>query len=180
MDLPIFETKRLQLRVATESDLEDLYVIYSNPDVIRYTGVAWSEKQEAAEFIEGANEGLEEESLFGWCVELKESKRVIGTCALFDCELEKRVAEISYEILPDYWGQGLTGEFLPSLIEFGFKTLDLNRINAFVDVRNIASLKLLANNQFQREGFMRESWIDSDGNPVDEYVLGLLQREWLS
>jgi ribosomal-protein-alanine N-acetyltransferase len=181
MDLPIIETKRLRLREATESDLEDLFAIYSNSDVVRFTGdTAWTEKQEAADFIAGAHEGLEERSLFGWCVELKESKRVIGTCALFDCELEKRVAEVSYEILPDYWGLGLTSELLPPLIEYGFKTLDLNRINAFVDVRNIASVKLLAKNQFKREGIMRESWIDRDGTPVDEHVLGLLQREWLS
>jgi ribosomal-protein-alanine N-acetyltransferase len=118
-----------------------------------------------------------EESLFGWCVELRESKRVIGTCALFECELDKRVAEVSYEILQNYWGQGLTSELLPPLIEYGFKTLDLNRVNAFVDTRNIVSLKLLAKNYFQREGLMRESWIDEDGQPVDEYVLGGLPNE---
>lgn len=180
MGLPTIETKRLRLRAATESDLDDVYAIYSNLDVVLYTGdTPWTDKQEAVEFIEGANEGLEEESLFGWCIEFKESKRVIGTCALFECDLEQRVAEISYETVPAYWGLGLTSEFLPLLIEFGFKVLDLNRISAFVHTRNIASLKLLANNQFQREGLMREAWIDHHGNPVDEHVLGLLQREWL-
>ena len=145
MELPIFETKRLLLRASTQSDLEDIYSIYSNPDVVRYTSdTPWTEKHKAAKFIEDAREGLEEESLFGWCVELKESKRVIGTCALFECELEKRIADVSYEILQDYWGQGLTSELLPPIIEFGFETLDLNRINAFVDAKNIASLKLLA------------------------------------
>ncbi len=38
MDLPLIETKRLQLRPARESDLESLYEVYSNPDVVRYTG----------------------------------------------------------------------------------------------------------------------------------------------
>ncbi|WP_019528556.1 GNAT family N-acetyltransferase [Dasania marina] len=181
MELPKIETKRLLLREIAESDLDHIYAIYSNPSVIRYTGdTLWTEKEEAVEFIEGAHEGLEEESLFGWCVELKETKRVIGTCALFDCELEKRVAEISYEILPDYWRQGLTSELLPPLIEFGFKALDLNRINAFADSRNTASIKLLTSNHFKNEGLMRESWIDSDGCPVDEHVMGLLQREWLA
>lgn len=181
MELPIFETKRLLLRAPTQSDLEDIYAVYSNPNVIRYLDdTPWTEKHKATEFIEGVHEGLEKESLFGWCVELKESKRVIGTCALFECELEKRVADVSYEILEDYWHQGLTSELLPPIIEYGFETLNLNRINAFVDVRNMASLKLLANNQFEREGLMRESWIDGDGQPVDEYILGLLQQEWLS
>jgi RimJ/RimL family protein N-acetyltransferase len=43
MQLPAFETKRLQLRAATNSDLDDVYAIYSNPDVIRYTGdIPWT------------------------------------------------------------------------------------------------------------------------------------------
>jgi len=180
MELPTLETKRLQLRASKQSDLEDIYAIYSNPDVVRYTSdTPWTEKQKAVEFIESAHEGLVKKTLFGWCAELKESKQVIGTCALYECELEKKVGDVSYEILQYYWGRGLTSELLPPLIEYGFTTLDLNRINAFVDTRNTASLKLLAKNNFQREGLMRESWTDSDGQPVDEYVLGLLQRDWL-
>jgi len=181
MDLPIIETKRLQLRPAKESDLESLYEVYSNPDVVRYTGdTPWTDKEEAIEFIEDANEGLKQESLFGWCIEHKQTKRVIGTCSLFECDLDKRVAEVSYEILPSYWGQGLATELLPLLIDFGFNKLELNRINAFVASGNIASLKLLGNNMFQREGLMRESWIDINGNPVNEHVLGLLHSDWLS
>jgi len=179
MNLPIIETKRLLLRGATKSDLEDLYSIYSCPEVVRYTGdTPWNEKHEADEFIDGALEGLEDKSLFGWCIVFKETNRVIGTCALFDCDLEKRVAEVSYETIPDYWGQGLASEFLPFIIAFGFNTLELNRINAFVDSRNVASLKLLEKNQFQHEGLMRESWIDVHGKAVDDHVLGLLQSDW--
>ncbi len=180
MDLQLIDTKRLHLRPAKHSDLDSIFEVYSNPDVVRYTGDnPWTNKEEAAEFIVGAQEGLEEETLFGWCIEHKESKRIIGTCALFECDLEKRVAEISYEILPVYWGLGLCSEFLPLLVEFGFQTLKLNRINAFVATGNIASSKLLEKNGFQQEGLMRESWIDTNGVAVSEHVLGLLHKDWL-
>ena len=76
MDLPTIETERLLLREASTSDIDDLYALYSNPNVVRYTGDSiWTEKQDAIEFLKETQEGLKEESLFGWCVELKETKR---------------------------------------------------------------------------------------------------------
>lgn len=141
-----------------------MYSIYSNTDVVRYTSdLPWTEKQEAKDFISSVCGGLEESSLFGWCVEQKETRRVIATCALFDCALDKKVAEISYVSHLHHWRQGYIGEFLPFLIELGFMTLKLNRISAFVDSRNTASLKLLTTNGFKHEGVMRDGWVDSEG-----------------
>ncbi len=162
-----------------DSDISDLYSVYSSPDVVRHTGdVAWSDSAEAEEFLSDAREGLADETLFGWCIVLKDTGRVIGTCALFDCDLDQQVAEISYEIHPDYWNKGLTRELLPSVLDFGFGSLGLNRVSAFVDTRNLASLKLLDGLGFQREGLMRESWVGTDGHAADDVVLGLLQKEW--
>lgn len=181
MKLPPLETERTLLRAPLDADLDDLLLIYSNPDVVRHTGdTPWSDVEDAAEFLEDARNGLSEGSLYGWCVELKDTGRVIGTCALFDCDPDKRVAEISYESHPDYWQQGFTSEFLPLVIEFGFRQLQLNRISAFVDTRNTASVKLLIKNGFEHEGIMRESWVDQSGSPVDEHVMGLLYRDWVS
>ena len=85
MKLSRIETPRLLLREATKSDLSDLYSIYSNPKVVCYTGdTPWSEEQDAMAFLDSAVEGLKEQSLFEWCIELKETKQAIGTCALFD------------------------------------------------------------------------------------------------
>ena len=33
---PILETKRLQLRLFQQSDVEQLHLLYSDPDVMRY------------------------------------------------------------------------------------------------------------------------------------------------
>ena len=180
MELPVYETQRLLLREANEYDIKDLYAIYSDLDVVRYTGdFPWSKMSESEEFVEQAIVKLKEKTAYNWCVEHKEIKRVIGTCTLLDCELERKFTEMSYKILPKYWGQGIATELLPYVVTFVFETLELNRINAFVDTRNVASLKLLENIQFNREGLLRESWVDNDGNFVDEYLLGLIKRDWI-
>jgi ribosomal-protein-alanine N-acetyltransferase len=148
---------------------------------VRFTGDdVWEDIGQAEEFLSGVREGVEEEELFGWSIVLKRTGDVIGTCALFDCDINQQVAEVSYELHPDYWNNGFTRELLPSLLEFGFNELGLNRVSAFVDSRNLASLKLLDRVGFQREGLMRESWIGSDGQAADDVVLGLLRKEWLT
>jgi len=85
---------------------------------------------------------------------------------------------IGYALHPDQWGQGLASEILPQLITFSFGSLDLNRIHAEADPRNIASLKALLAQGFKQEGLIRENWIYRDKDPSDTVVLGLLKREW--
>jgi ribosomal-protein-alanine N-acetyltransferase len=106
LNLPEIETPRLLLRGSLESDISDLFAVYSSPEVVRYIGdTIWSDSAEAEDFLSGAHEGLADEELFGWSIVLKDTGRVIGTCALFDCNLDQQVAEISYEIHPDYRGK---------------------------------------------------------------------------
>ena len=181
MELPTLESQRLLLRKASSADIDDLYSLYSKPEVVRFTGdLVWTDTQQAVEFLEEADNEFKEQRLFGWCVALKQTDKVIGTCALFDCELAMRFAEIAYAIDPNYWRKGLTRELVPLLIEFGFNILKLNRIDAVVAPENSASVKLLEGNHFQHEGFKCESWIDPNGNPVDEYIMGLLHRDWMA
>jgi ribosomal-protein-alanine N-acetyltransferase len=87
LSTPEIETPRLLLRGSFESDISDLFTVYSLPEVVRYTGdTVWSDSAEAKEFLLCAREGLADEELFGWCIVLKDTGRVIGTCALFDCD----------------------------------------------------------------------------------------------
>ena len=70
-------------------------------------------------------------------------------------------------------------EALSALLDFGFQKLDLNRVEADIDPRNLASAKLLDRLGFQKEGFLRERWI-VEGEISDTALYGLLKREWNS
>ena len=63
-------------------------------------------------------------------------------------------------------------------MRFAFEELGLRRIEADVDPRNEASIRLLERLGFQREGYLRERWlVDQEIN--DTVFYGLLRREWL-
>ena len=68
-------------------------------------------------------------------------------------------------------------EALEALIQYGFTTLNLNRIEADIDPLNTASAKALLRQGFQKEGFLRERWI-VNGVKADTEIYGLLLDDW--
>jgi RimJ/RimL family protein N-acetyltransferase len=68
-------------------------------------------------------------------------------------------------------------EALRVLLRFSFSEMELHRIEADVDPRNEASIKLLERLGFHREGYLRERWL-VNGEINDTVFFGLLRREW--
>jgi ribosomal-protein-alanine N-acetyltransferase len=60
--------------------------------------------------------------------------------------------EIAYDVVRRRWRTGVMAEVLPAVIDHGFRTLGLHRIEAMVTPGNDASATLL-----QRHGFVREA-----------------------
>jgi len=68
-------------------------------------------------------------------------------------------------------------EALQALLGFAFQILELNRLEADIDPRNLASAKTLERLGFQKEGHLRERWIVND-EVSDTDLYGLLHRDW--
>ena len=101
----------------------------------------------------------------------------IGMCLLFHFEQPSRRAEIGYTIARTHWSKGYATEAVRGLVEYGFDTLDLNRVEADIDPRNESSARLLERVGFRREGHLRERWIVK-GEVSDTIFYGLLKAEW--
>jgi ribosomal-protein-alanine N-acetyltransferase len=178
--LPSINTRRLVLRASSSDDVQAVYEIYSHPDVVRYWDhPAWTDKSQAFDLVHSAQEGFSEYKSFAWCITLKDSGKIVGTCTLFDYSQEHRTVEIGYALHPNFWGQGYVSEILPELVLFGFECLDLNRIHAETDPRNDGSIKALLKIGFQQEGRLRENWIYLADKPSDTILFGLLKSEWI-
>ncbi|VWB67210.1 GCN5 family acetyltransferase [Burkholderia territorii] len=63
-----------------------------------------------------------------------------------------------------------------ALIEHAFGTLNLRRIEADIDPRNVASARLLERLGFVREGLLRDRWIVGD-QVSDSALYGLLKSD---
>ncbi len=176
--LPRIRGRRVVLRELADSDADALVAIFSNPDVTRYWGgPGLTDRAAARRQIAKIQRGLETGTFLQWGVTLPREERVIGTCTLWQLDAGNRRSEIGFALHRDHWGQGLMRDALTALLEFAFVGLDLHRLEADVDPRNVASLALLERLGFQREGYLRERWQEPDG-AADSVFLGLLAREW--
>jgi ribosomal-protein-alanine N-acetyltransferase len=91
-----------------------------------------------------------------WVITLKDNPKLIGTIVYWNIVKEKDEAEVGYELLPQYRGQGIMHEALLKVIEFGFKTLGLKIIVADPRAINEPSVKLL-----EKCGFAKKSEVDN-------------------
>jgi len=95
----------------------------------------------------------------------------------FQFHVASRRAEIGYALGRPYWGSGYMHNAQQALLCYSFQTLALNRLEADIDPRNLASARTLERLGFKKEGHLRERWIAND-EISDTYLYGLLRREW--
>lgn len=174
----ILETQRLYTRKLEKADAEALFDIFSIPEVCRYwSSPAMTDISQAEDFIEETHRGFEDGRLLEWGIIERETDRLIGTCAYASWDKKHRRAEIGFALHRRWWGKGLMKELLSVFIPFGFNELELHRIEADVDPRNIASIKLLEYFGFKKEGCLRERY-HLNGELQDAIFYGLLKNEY--
>ena len=166
------------MRWASEDDVDALYDIFSDPQVMRYWSSGPLENREAAAAMqrEIAQQNLSDTQM-KWGLALRDTNKLIGTVTLFNLSRSNGRAEIGYAMGSAYWGKGYMNEALKALIVHAFDVLDFRRLEADVDPRNAASIRTLERLGFQREGFLRERW-HVGGELQDAFFYGLLKREW--
>jgi ribosomal-protein-alanine N-acetyltransferase len=69
------------------------------------------------------------------------------------------VAEIGYELLPEFQGKGIMQEAVAKIIEFCFQALKLKSLEACADMNNRPSIKLLEKFNFVKTGLSRHNEI---------------------
>lgn len=176
--LPTLEAERVRLRAMSDRDIDGLFAIFSNPEVMRY----WSftplvDRDAAASLLNQTLEGFRRRALMKWGVALRESDELIGTVTLINFDFTNHRAEIGYALARAFWGHGYIQEALHAVLEYAFEDLSLHRIEADVDPRNAASIRTLERLGFQKEGYLRQRW-HVGGEIQDALFFGLLRPDW--
>lgn len=85
--------------------------------------------------------------------------------------------ELGYAIRRDEWGKGYATEATTLMLDFGFRTLRLHRIQAACGPDNRASQRLLARMNFTPEGRIRDH-VFTNGAWRDSLLYSILDHEW--
>jgi ribosomal-protein-alanine N-acetyltransferase len=174
---PQLETKRLVLREMQPDDAEALFRVLSDEEVMRYYDrLPFTNVEESFQAIGRHRQRFEQNEAIRWGITLKGENVVIGNCGFF-WEVQNYLAELAYVLSRAYWRQGIMTEALQALLQFGFDTKNLNRIEAEVAVDNIASARTLQKLGFQEEGVLRERLFVNE-HFYDMKIFSLLKNEY--
>ncbi|MFW9956168.1 MAG: GNAT family N-acetyltransferase [Candidatus Thorarchaeota archaeon] len=175
---PILETNRLVIRQLTIDDSENWFKNLSDDEVAVLIGMEPLENvEESKSIIVSFILRYEKKNGMAWAIILKEDESFIGTCSYEKIDSHNLSGEIGYDLLKKYWGHGFMAEALSAIIDYGFESLRLNRIEAHTAAINSASRNLLRRLGFFEEGIFRESSFFR-GEFRDDCQYSLLRREW--
>lgn len=159
------ETERLLLREIVETDLERMFLLDSNPEVMKYIGVKPLTKlEESAETIKKIRKQYEENGIARWAVVEKETQLFIGWSGLKVLTEPLNgfvnVYELGYRFLPETWGKGYATEAAKAMLNYGFNQMNLEIIYACAHEENDGSNHVLRKIGFQKTG----EFLEPDGN----------------
>lgn len=178
--LPTIESERLILRKLELTDAEDMFEYASEPTVSRF--MPWQVHQttdDTREFIDFIRKGYKDNNKLTWAIELKSENKMVGTIDFVSWLQKRQRAEVGYTLSHHYWGQGLMREAAETLIDFGFKEMDLIKVEAPIMLDNKQSQRLAEKLGMIREGVLRKHMIIK-GEFVDLAMYAVLKDEFYS
>lgn len=148
------------------TDLDDLYALYCDPDIIRYIPDAPRNYAETREELEWHMNGHPKHPELGlWATIHKETNKFIGRCGLLPWTVDGNYeVEVAYTISKAFWGQGLGSEAAQAILNYGFNQLHLTRLICLIDHDNLASKKVATKIGMSFE----KDWVDELG-PLQIY-----------
>lgn len=156
---PELTTTRFLLRRMNVADTNELFMMRSDPEVLRYINREPAQsKKEVEDLIEKINHDIDANEAIMWGIFFKEDPaRLIGNICFWQIRKEDHRAEIGYMLHRDYWRKGIMKEVISVVVDYGFNSMKLHSIEGLVDPENVATIALLESAGFVREAYLREN-----------------------
>jgi RimJ/RimL family protein N-acetyltransferase len=140
---PEIETPRLRLRLFTPEDLDEFFLIRSDPEVMRFiTGTPATREQSEAALTKHLKR-WEEHGFGHWAVRFKKNPTLLlGWCGLDFLDTTSEI-EVGYGLARNYWGLGIATEAAEASLKFGLEQLQLDRIVGVAYPQNIPSRRVM-------------------------------------
>jgi ribosomal-protein-alanine N-acetyltransferase len=154
---------RLQL-----SDADEWAQYAVLPEVTRFTSSMVSSVEDLIPMIDRSLTG-ESSSPVLFAVRSKKHGQLIATVGFHTIMPHNRTAEITYDVRPEHWGQGIATDCCSAAIRWGFSVREWVRVQGTTQEPNTASQAVLRKCGFSYEGKLRNFRIVR-GRPCD-YLL---------
>lgn len=105
--------------------------------------------------------------------------KLIGVVSFASIDKDRKKGGLAYWLDSEYQGKGIITQACKQLLEYGFNTLNLHRIEISCAAGNSKSRAVAERLGFTQEGIFRESELIRGGKLVDNYYYALLKQNWM-
>ncbi len=144
-------TSRINFRRFSSDDLELVFRLNSNPEVMRYVGSVKNRKEAHQDLERYLHYYHKYPGLGYWAAFTRPGDKFIGWFVVKILE-ETGEHELGYRLLPEFWGRGLATEGSLACLEYGVKHLGASCMVAVASPQNIASCRVLEKLGLQNTG----------------------------
>jgi len=172
---PILQSERLILRRITDDDVDQVFALRSNAEIMKYIPRPLAKtRQDALDHIYLVNKGIKDNESINWAIALKENNKLVGMICLIRMQPENYRTEIGYIMHPDVRGKGIMHEAVGLIIDYAFNQLNFHSLEAVIDPENYASEKVLLRHNFVKEGHFKENAF-YNGKFLDAAIYSLIK-----
>ena len=159
------ETDRLVLRPFAAEDAAAMYANWaSDPEVTKFlTWPTHGSVEISAMVLADWISHYEEEDFYQWAIVLKELGQPIGSIGVVNEKDGLDCVEIGYCIGRNWWRQGIVTEALQAVVDFFFREVGANRVEAKHDVNNPNSGAVMRKCGMTFEGTLRQAGQNNQG-----------------
>ncbi len=177
-DIKSFETQRLLLIPTTKDDFEFFRTMFTNKNIMEFSRL--SHKKSVVDLKTDFERILslkERKFLFVWKVILKENNKLIGRINIGSIVRKSSRLDLGFVLLPEFWSIGIMSEAVNEIIKYLFNDINIHKITATTNNKNIRSKKLLEKFGFNLEGILKEhTYYAKQNRYIDEASYGLLKK----
>jgi len=179
----MIEGKRVRLRSFELSDLDEVMRHWNNLELRNLVGSADRGpvcRNDEEEWIKSTWKQRQERKAFTFAIETITDGKLIGGTGLFDTDRTSRSAMFGISIYdPEKWGKGYGQESTSLMLDFAFRTLNLNRVELNTFDFNDRAQKCYLKVGFKEVGRRRKARF-IDGEYRDDIIMDILKEEWLA
>ena len=115
---------------------------------------------------------------YNWAITLKSSEQLICWLGIGGATQPTIAGErdFGYALIRQFWGHGYMPEALVAVLRFEFDILKTPRIFAECELKNVASVRVMAKTGMKHEGIFREA--DFEGNVRERHRYAIYPHEF--
>ena len=152
---------RLVMDQLVRADLDEWYLIESDPLVRKYIDGSVPTRQQTIGYIDTNIDSYARFNFGRYTVRDKKSQKLIGMCGFLTTEMG---IDFGYRLSKETWGFGLGFEAASTVLCYGLEVIGLKDLVAGAMPENIASIKIL-----EGLGFIYQTDINLDGLNYRKY-----------